>query len=111
MLRDRAARQARGRLSRSRSGARERRRRSYSHGNRRGEAGNRLDLAEIKALVADLERKAKLGETKFSRVGTEKNIKFAEEVRKAYSTDMRSVLQRIFGVPMGFPVPSPTNWQ
>ena len=86
-----------GRWSRSRSGARERRRRSYSHGNRRGEAGNRLDLAEIKALVADLERKAKLGETKFSRVGTEKNIKFAEEVRKAYSTDMRSVLRRIFG--------------
>ena len=71
---------------------------SYSRGNTRGEAGNRLDLAEIKAVVADLERKAKLGETKFSRVGTEKNIKFAEEVRRAYSTDMCSVLRRIFGV-------------
>ena len=56
----------------------------------------------MKAQLEDLERRSKLREKRFTRGGTEKNVKFAEDVRKAYSVDMRSVCRRLFG-PDGTP--------
>ena len=50
-----------------------------------GEGKSREEPAEIKELISDMQRKAKLSEVKFSRSGTEKNVRFAEEIRKAYS--------------------------
>ena len=53
-------------------------------------------MAELKEVIGDMQRKAELREVKFSRAGTEKNVQFAEEVRKAYSTDMKRILRKMF---------------
>ena len=54
------------------------------------------ELAELKEVIGDMQRKAELREVKFSRAGTEKNVKFAEDVRQAYSTDMKRILRKMF---------------
>lgn len=96
-------RSRRRRRSRSRSGSRGRSRRhrrtSYSRG---GRNDPREEITEIKELIEDMKRKAKLSEVKFSRPGTNKNVQFAEQVRAAYSTDMRKVLRKLF-TPSGIP--------
>ena len=84
--------------SHSRSGSRDRTRRHRRSPYKRSRRSSaREELINIKELIDDMQRKAKLSEYKFSRPGTNKNTQFAEEVRKAYSTDMRKVLRKVFG--------------
>ena len=91
----------RERRDKSRDRSRSPRRKQRNRVSASGPSGSRLaepkyEIAELREAIGDLQRKAEFGEIKFSRSGTEKNAKFAEDVRQTYSVEMRRILRRIF---------------